>query len=371
MSQPNVRLFAVGALMLATVLAGCGGPSVMPASAPRSSPLSIAGLIATAQAAFPQVPGGTSFYDCSFDGTLADCPITSRLRARLMSAGITLCNCDRPSPDRAVTAEIQGSKGIGHVALYGGLLKLDLSIVPVGSKLLVDDESMAGRANTSIYAAAVEIPDPSSVGSDNPRQPQAPSIQTIDVPVVAQVMNLDCETAALQMGLAAFGQPSAQAQLFALENPDTRPAVVGAGGIQRWGDPYTNFVGNVNGLETNATGYGVYWPVIAAIAQQHGVPEARGGDGLTADVAYAALQLGHPVEVWVNAGWGLLPTGSWTAWDGRSIPYTLEEHAVTLSGVSAASVRVNDPLHGTQYWIAKTTFERNWADFGNQAVIFN
>ena len=58
------------------------------------------------------------------------------------------------------------------------------------------------------------------------------------------------------------------------------------------------------------------------------------------------------------------------AWDGQKIPYTLEEHSVTLSGVSPTSVRVNDPLHGTQYWISKTTFEANWAVFGNQAVIF-
>ena len=46
------------------------------------------------------------------------------------------------------------------------------------------------------------------------------------------------------------------------------------------------------------------------------------------------------------------------------------EHAVTLSGVSQTQVRVNDPLHGSQYWISKSLFEANWSDFNNMAVIF-
>ena len=61
---------------------------------------------------------------------------------------------------------------------------------------------------------------------------------------------------------------------------------------------------------------------------------------------------------------------TWTAWDGRKIRYSYAEHAVTLSGVSPTQVRVNDPLHGTQYWVSKATFETSWADFNNMAVVF-
>jgi uncharacterized protein YvpB len=61
---------------------------------------------------------------------------------------------------------------------------------------------------------------------------------------------------------------------------------------------------------------------------------------------------------------------TWKAWDGRTIRYSYAEHAVTLSGVSPTQVRVNDPLHGTQYWISKATFETSWADFDNMAVVF-
>jgi predicted double-glycine peptidase len=63
--------------------------------------------------------------------------------------------------------------------------------------------------------------------------------------------------------------------------------------------------------------------------------------------------------------------GTWTAWDGRPIHYSLIEHTVTLSGVSESQVRVNDPWHaGSQYWISKAAFETSWHDFNNMAVIF-
>jgi uncharacterized protein YvpB len=362
------------------LLAGCSEgnlPTTGPAATqtPVSTPavLDMPGVVLAGQAAFPMIPGGTSFEDCSFAGILANCALTDRLRARLTSARIGLCTCDQPSPDRIVTGELEGERGIAHVKLYGGRLQLDLVVVPIGTRLLVDDERLAGGgAETSIYASQVEIPEPQL--PDDPRVKPGIAPQEIfatTVPIYAQTMNLDCETAALQMALAASGHHYTQPELFALETPDLRPAVVGPNNsVVRWGNPYTNFVGDVNGLETNITGYGIYSLAILAIAKSHGVPGATGGPDRTAATVYAELRAGHPVEVWVNAGWIRPAKGTWTAWDGQLIPYTLDEHAVTLSGVSNDSVRVNDPLHGTQYWIKKTTFEANWADFGNQAVIF-
>jgi uncharacterized protein YvpB len=373
----------VGVLFL---LAGCSvpGTGAQPSSAglastaaPVSTPavLDTAGVILTGDAAFPMVPGGTSFYDCGFDGDLSDCPITDRLQARLVSANITLCSCNQPSIDRALTAELVDGRGIAHVQLYGGLLKLDLVIVPVGTRLLVDDERLTGGGNEgSIYASPVEKPEPKTPDEGGPPVKTGgppPLVYTAPVPVYAQLMNLDCETAALQMALGAFGRHYTQAALFALENPDTRPAVVGSDGmVLQWGDPYTNFVGLVDGLESNLTGYGVYYPVILAIARSHGVPGAIGGGALSARTVYQALEAGYPVQVWVETNWVRPRTGTWTAWDGRMIPYSLHEHSVTLSGETADSVRVNDPLHGTQYWISKGSFETSWRDFGNQAIIF-
>ena len=140
--------------------------------------------------------------------------------------------------------------------------------------------------------------------------------------------------------------------------------------VLQWGDPYTNFVGNVLGSDTAPTGYGVYWPVILTIARTHGLPNATGGEGYSPTTIYAALQAHHPVEVWVETYWERPRLGTWTAWDGRRIRYSLIEHAVILTGVEPGMVRVNDPLHGTQYWISKYTFQTVWADFNDMAVIF-
>ena len=233
-------------------------------------------------------------------------------------------------------------------------------------------ELEAVPAPTEVYAQYV-APPAAPTPAPRPASPwvAAAGYRTIAVPVYRQTRALNCETAALQMGLASYGHYYSQDALFSGEHPDLRAAVRGPNGtVSRWGDPYTNFVGSVNGSETGLTGYGVYYPVILAIARSHGLPNAYGGEGLAAATIYAELAAGHPVEVWVEARWSRPRLGTWTAWDGRQIRYSLAEHAVTLTGVSATSVRVNDPQFGSQYWVSKATFQTVWRDFNNMAVIF-
>lgn len=215
-------------------------------------------------------------------------------------------------------------------------------------------------------------PAPAPIAAAAPRvwAPQAGYV-TIPVPIYRQAMTLDCETSALRMGLAAFGHYYSDSALFAYEGPDTRAPVMGPNHtVVQWGDPYTNFVGNVWGSDYTPTGYGVYYPVIVSIARSHGMPNAYGGEGFAPATVYGALSAGHPVEIWIETNWARPWVGTWTAWDGRKVRYSYVEHAVILSGVSATQVRVNDPLHGTQYWISKYQFETVWRDFNNMAVIF-
>lgn len=225
-------------------------------------------------------------------------------------------------------------------------------------------------------------PTPSPTPAAAPAAPPAPTpppgVITIGTPVYRQVMNLDCETAALQMGLSALGHYYTQPQLFAPQNPDNTMPKLDPNNRHRvlqWGNPYVQFVGNVNGSDLGPTGYGVYWPPILAIAQTHGAPASTGGEGYSAAQVYAALANHHPVLVWVETGWENARaagyTGVWTAWDGHTqIKYSLIEHVVTLSGVSPTQVRVNDPWRsGSQYWYGKAAFEASWADFNNMAVI--
>lgn len=218
--------------------------------------------------------------------------------------------------------------------------------------------------------AAIQSPTVVRMTASRPYTPPAGTV-TINVPIYRQIYALDCETGALQMGLAYYGHYYSQNALFSYENPDLRAAIVASNGtVLQWGDPYTNFVGNVNGSETRHTGYGVYYPVILSIARSHGLPNAYGGEGFSASTIYGELAAHHPVEIWIEAQWSRPWLGTWTAWDGRRIRYSNAEHAVTLTGVSPTSVRVNDPEFGSQYWVSKATFETVWRDFDNMAVVF-
>ncbi len=238
----------------------------------------------------------------------------------------------------------------------------------------------AGCRQPATAAAAIAVqyvepppeePAPAAAGGPPPsRVTSSGGSVVLGVPVYGQIWNLDCETAALQMALAYSGSYYPQPALFGLENADLRPPILdGAGNIVQWGDPYTNFVGNVMGTETGKTGYGVYWPVILSIARSHGAPSSYGGEGFSSQTVYAALAARHPVEVWINYGFTTYGASTWRAWDGRTIRYTLHEHAVTLTGVSASGVLVNDPWPGSQYWVSKGAFEASWAVFGNMAVV--
>ena len=140
--------------------------------------------------------------------------------------------------------------------------------------------------------------------------------------------------------------------------------------VLRWGDPYTRFVGQVNGSDGIPAGYGVYYPVILRIARNIGLTNAYGGKGLAPATVYRALSTGHAVEVWIEANWTRPFVGTWSAWDGRAVRYSYAEHTVTLSGVSPTEVQVDDHLRGTQYWISKSLFEGVWADFNAMAMVF-
>ena len=233
----------------------------------------------------------------------------------------------------------------------------------------VDSSSPTPTTAPTDSPTAVPTVAPTARPTATPAPPQ--TMFTIPVPVIRQTMVLDCETAALQMGLATYGYYYGQDALFALESPDLRAPVMGPNHtVLRWGDPYRQFVGNVNGSDWTPTGYGVYYPVITAIAQSKGLTNARGGEGYAPATVYQALATGHAVQVWIETNWVRTFVGTWTAWDGRAVRYSYAEHSVVLSGVSPTQVRVNDPLHGTQYWVSKALFETNWADFNNMAVVF-
>jgi len=256
---------------------------------------------------------------------------------------------------------------VGGVALAGAVLSRNVAagiIKDVGA-------SWSGGPSASPASSAAATPSATATATPTPTPAPTPATVTIPVPVYQQSMVLDCETAALQQGLAYYGINVSQSELFAAEYADTRLPVMGANHtVLRWGNPYTNFVGYVNGSDWTPTGFGVFWPVIQRLARAHGLPNAIGGEGFAPRRIYSELAAGHPVQVWIQTRFARVQLGTWTAWDGTQVRYSYAEHSVTLSGVSPTQVRVNDVLNASQYWVSKSLFEANFADFNNMAVIF-
>src|SRR6266852_2564240 len=266
---------------------------------------------------------------------------------------------------RSVVATRRQFLTAGGVALAGAVL----TSTAASAVLRFPSASASTSSSPTISPSPVGTATPMATATPTPAP--TPATVTIPVPVIQQSMVLDCETAALQQGLAYYGLAASQPALFALEYADVRLPVMGANHtVLRWGNPYTNFVGYVNGSDWTPTGYGVYWPVILRLARTHGLPNAIGGEGFAPSTIYSELAGGHPVQVWIQTRFARVPLGTWTAWDGTQVRYSFAEHSVTLSGVSPTQVRVNDVLNATQYWVSKSLFEANFADFNNMAVIF-
>lgn len=268
------------------------------------------------------------------------------------------------------------------------LLLLTLAVLVAGALTVLASPQFkpasATRPTPSPLLAIETTPTPTPTPSPSPTPTlgteATPNQVTIAMPVYKQLLGLDCETAALQMALAGAGHYYTQNELIAMQPaPDTRgpimgPVINGHKTVKQWGNPYIQFVGNINGADWIPTGYGVYYPPLLALVQSHGFPNAVGGEGRsngwTADRIYAAVAAGHPVVAWVETGWMSAYVGTWTAWDGTPIRYSLIEHAIAISGVSATQIRVNDPWKsGSQYWFSKAAFEASWADFDNMAII--
>jgi uncharacterized protein YvpB len=194
----------------------------------------------------------------------------------------------------------------------------------------------------------------------------------MDVPTFRQTRSLDCEAAALQVALAAVGANVSQDWVNASIGADLRRPVLGPGGaVAQWDDPYTTFVGNIDGSEPLHTGYGVYDPPVAAAAQAAGRPASEGREGWDPWAIYDEVGLGHPAVVWTDTTFSPVALRQWTAWDGRSVPYAIGEHAVTVVGVDAlaATVTIADVRAGVRRTFPMNRFEAFFASFGNMAVV--
>jgi len=193
----------------------------------------------------------------------------------------------------------------------------------------------------------------------------------IPTPVYGQVRSLSCEAAALQMALAAKSIHVSQSWLVGVMGADRRaPELDAGGGVVRWGDPFVTFVGSIDGSEPAHTGYGVYPPPVAIAAERAGASATALLD-VDAQVLYHEVLAGNPVVVWVVNHLGTTALRAYTAWDGRTVPYSVGEHAMTLVGVDyeRGTVTLHDPGNASSSTVAAQKFEASFNAMGRMAVV--
>jgi uncharacterized protein YvpB len=234
------------------------------------------------------------------------------------------------------------------VAVATGLAGLCVSVIAFAGGPLVAEAALQTLTCTSVAVA----------GGGHANVCHMVTAVSLSAPIIHQSMPLDCESAALAVALESKGFPVTQTWVFDELPKQPQEALISRERPVTWGDPYEAFVGNVYGSETNYTGYGVYYPPIAAVAELAGATtDARTG--------WTTNQID-----WTNFNFGYSLTSTWQAWDGRIVPYTTEEHAVTVVGFNsvAGTVTVIDVGVGLRRTISTAEFTSAIATFGGMGV---
>lgn len=207
------------------------------------------------------------------------------------------------------------------------------------------------------------------------------SAADVRLPVGTQRMQmpLDCEATSLTIALASVGVHTTQQYVQGHFPTDTRAPILGADGLPaQWGDPYKDFVGHVMGSEPGSNphwasypGWGAYAPTVAGVARSFGVPIASQLTGWNPQSLYAAVEAGHPVLVWTTVNYSTQTARTWTAWDGRVVPWTEAGHVVVLMGVNTAAgtLEFSDPLTGGYNGTTMAQFARTFTIYGSMAIV--
>ncbi len=253
------------------------------------------------------------------------------------------------------------------VAAVGGLVLVAAVALPLWTL----------AAGTPSHATTDNIgPATPSAATPTPSAPTASPVSTdagslfLPGPIIKQDLALDCESAALEVALAVQHIEVPQDQIYASLPQDARRPELGSNGLPvRWGDPFKDFVGDVNGYEPDFTGYGVYYPPIVAAANRYGA-NADGHTGWTLAEIVAQLRLGDSVVVWLTSDFKAHVPRYWTAWDGARIPWAVGEHAVPVIGYDPVrdTITFVDVLYGVERTMTTQAFTEAMTTFDGMGV---
>lgn len=243
---------------------------------------------------------------------------------------------------------------------------IDGSFAWQGNELIFDPSSDLGFDTT--YRINIASGIKSVHGLDSDRETVAtfqtiPQTFLLQIPVDYQDRPLSCEAAALKMALEGKGVSVSESMIM-----DRVPTYPGHRDGDTWGDPYVEFVGDINGKQ-NSTGYGVYWDPIATAGNTWRPSEAFTGWSVAQVTREVAK--GNPVVVWGVYAGGY--RDDWQTPSGKAILAWKGEHARTVIGFvgnadNPSKLILNDPNAGRIIW-TRQQFETDFARFGNSGVV--
>lgn len=189
------------------------------------------------------------------------------------------------------------------------------------------------------------------------------STTKLTVPIFLQQHALSCEAAALRMVLGFRGVDVSEDVLLDKIGSDPTPHRG-----KTWGNPYVNFVGNVNGKQM-VSGYGVYWEPIKRVAQNYRAADSF--ENWDIKKLTGSILKGNPLIVWV-----FIKRGNPTYWytPRKDKIYAVpDEHSAVVTGfvgtpTNPSQIIVNDPLIGEIYW-DRDIFSKKWDVFGRSGVV--
>ena len=198
---------------------------------------------------------------------------------------------------------------------------------------------------------------------------EVPTVK-LTVPYYRQVYAQSCEAASVRMALAYRGIGSSDwdiLQKFGY-NPTHKNQETNT-----WEDPQKQFVGDVNGNQSEGTGWGVFAEPVAAAVRSYG-RQASTHYGVSAQLLAQQLYNDRPVVLW--GIWGSSARiQTWTTADGGTASGPFPMHVRLVVGVKGSvenplGFYVHDPITGSAYWsTAQLMSNTQKAGPANQAVV--
>ncbi len=186
-------------------------------------------------------------------------------------------------------------------------------------------------------------------------------VKKMNVPLISQTRNLNCEATTVQMILQYYGKKNSVDEIQRA--------------LHLSPDPHLGFRGDVDGNIWGFDDYGVYAEPIAKVMTQFGLP-AKAYSKISTDFLKEKILAGKPAIIWIVIS-NPHPKEKYVTIDGEKVKLISGEHVAVVTGFENGTWILNDPWNTTSKTGAKQAKqllvddldEIMWNDFDHMAVI--